>query len=166
MTRRKSTAYHEAGHAVIGRVLGLPCGQASIVEDHEDLTAGHSITGDPWQVIGAWEERGKFRDIASVFRGRVITFMAGAEAEKEFGFVPQGDYDDRYQIACMLDSEIFLPTWSNEKRDRYEERLRAKTRSLVCRHRGSIGRVAQALREHETLQDDQIYELINRAADD
>jgi len=30
MNRKRKTAFHEAGHAVIGRVLMLPCGPASI----------------------------------------------------------------------------------------------------------------------------------------
>jgi hypothetical protein len=35
MNRRKRVAYHEAGHAVIGRVLALPCGSATIVPDYD-----------------------------------------------------------------------------------------------------------------------------------
>jgi len=31
------TAFHEAGHAVIGRVLGMACGQVTIVPDHDSL---------------------------------------------------------------------------------------------------------------------------------
>jgi hypothetical protein len=40
-------AIHEAGHAVIGRVLTLVCGHATIVVDHEAGELGHSITADP-----------------------------------------------------------------------------------------------------------------------
>ena len=39
-------AVHEAGHAVIGRVLGMECGPVTIVPDDDSL--GHSITFDPW----------------------------------------------------------------------------------------------------------------------
>jgi hypothetical protein len=76
--RRAETAIHEAGHAVIGRVLGMICGGASVVEDHD--SAGHSITEDPWDIGDRWKRRGKFRDLHSVFVGRIMTFMAGSEA--------------------------------------------------------------------------------------
>jgi hypothetical protein len=34
----RATAYHEASHVVIGRVLGLACGRASIVAETELTT--------------------------------------------------------------------------------------------------------------------------------
>jgi hypothetical protein len=40
----RATAYHEAGHAVIGRVLGMTCGGVTIVPDYEDRAAGHALT--------------------------------------------------------------------------------------------------------------------------
>ena len=42
--QRKTTAYHEAGHAVTGRVLTLPCGYATIRPDYAKAIAGHVIT--------------------------------------------------------------------------------------------------------------------------
>jgi ATP-dependent Zn protease len=96
-----STAVHEAGHAVIGRVLGMVCGHATIVPDDDSL--GHSIAADPWMIAHAWEQRGKYRDMSSVFRGRILGFMAGAEAEAEILHrTAIGDGDDRYQIGLML----------------------------------------------------------------
>jgi ATP-dependent Zn protease len=41
------TATHEAGHAVIARVLTLACGGASIQPDYDDGAAGHSIIAGP-----------------------------------------------------------------------------------------------------------------------
>ena len=40
------TAVHEAGHAVVGRALGLLCGQATCGPDVEG-EAGHAITANP-----------------------------------------------------------------------------------------------------------------------
>jgi len=48
---RRATAYHEAGHAVIARLLGLPCGKATTVGDNEE-ELGHAVVGDP---IRTWE---------------------------------------------------------------------------------------------------------------
>ena len=44
-TQLKATAYHEADHAVIGRVLTLSCGRAIIKPDRAE--AGHALTDDP-----------------------------------------------------------------------------------------------------------------------
>ena len=58
----RRAAYHEAGHAVVQRVVGMLCGSATIVPDHEEMTAGFAIIHDPWAVYSAWERRGKFRN--------------------------------------------------------------------------------------------------------
>jgi ATP-dependent Zn protease len=130
MGRKKQTAYHEAGHAVIGRVLTLPCGRATIRSD--DDSAGHAITPDPYACLYQWEKRGKVRNSQNaVWVARIITYMAGAEAEVEFlGKVPQDDDDDRYQISLMME-EIAPSDW-----ERYEARLRRMTRMLVRPRRG------------------------------
>jgi ATP-dependent Zn protease len=41
-TELRHTAYHEAGHAVVGRVLGLTLGEATIVPDYEAGIGGYS----------------------------------------------------------------------------------------------------------------------------
>jgi hypothetical protein len=79
--RRIQTAYHEAGHAAIGRVLTLPCGEATIKPDYKARTAGYSICSDPYACIHEWERRGKVRDsLKAVWRARIMQSMAGAEA--------------------------------------------------------------------------------------
>jgi hypothetical protein len=40
--RVRHTAYHEAGHAVIHRLLGLVCGETSIVPNYRDKSWGHA----------------------------------------------------------------------------------------------------------------------------
>jgi hypothetical protein len=82
----RHTAYHEAAHAVINRVVGMLCGEATIVPDHEGMLAGFSITHDPWAVCTAWERGGKYRGhhYESVLRGRIIGTMAGHEAQTSF----------------------------------------------------------------------------------
>jgi hypothetical protein len=54
----------------------------TIVVNPSDDSGGHSIVHDQWVTAGAWKKRGKVgRDMASVFRGRIMTYMAAAEAE-------------------------------------------------------------------------------------
>jgi hypothetical protein len=66
---KRHTAYHEAGHGVIGRVLGMDCGYATIIAGKKG--AGHNIVGDPYEC--SWREIGKVRENKSVFIGRAMT---------------------------------------------------------------------------------------------
>jgi ATP-dependent Zn protease len=163
-SRRKATAYHEAGHAVVGRVLTLVCGEATIKRDYKSRTAGVSICPDPYACLYEWERRGKVRDSQNaVWIARTIAFMAGAEAQVELLGTPRsriGDADDRYQIALMLE-EIAPANW-----DRYEARLRAMTRRLVRRHKARIERVAKALLAKTTLSAEELDKLVGRSVAD
>jgi ATP-dependent Zn protease len=140
--RQRGTAVHEAGHAVIGRVLKLPCGHATIVAD--DDSAGHAITGDQWAIWEHWQEQyDKHRSMPAVFRARIIAFMAGVAAEKELlGFTRGGHGEDDRQITFMGDD--VWDTWSDDWL-RWEARMRRQTARLVRKHRAKIERVAAAL---------------------
>jgi hypothetical protein len=90
---------------VIGRVLGVGCGAATIVANEAEGDAGHSIIADPWEVITDWELRGRFRDSRQAFRARILIEMPGREAELEFlGKCRGGDGHDQRQIALVLES--------------------------------------------------------------
>jgi len=147
---RESIAYHEAGHAVIPRVLTLACG-------------GATITANPWACLSEWEKRGKVRFYEdAVWHARLMSYMAGAEAEAEIlGRTPVGDCWDRGQIELMAEELCHSPPW-----DKMEPRLRAKTRMLVRRHRDKIERVAKALLAKTTLTAKEIDKLVGRSVDD
>jgi hypothetical protein len=155
------TATHEAGHAVVGRVLTLLCGGASIVPDYEAGEAGHAITKDPSECEGEWLRRGKIRHDNAVWHARIMTFMAGAEAEVMLlGAAQGGDGDDRYQIELMAEN-VVCADWN-----RLEARLRAMTRMLIRRHRDRIERVAAALLVKRKLSAKQVDSLTGRSIND
>jgi hypothetical protein len=78
--------------------------QQNRAEHHAERTEGYSHTPDPWACLWAWEKRGKDRGDNAVWHARIITMMAGAEAEKAcLGQEALGDDDDRYQILLMFD---------------------------------------------------------------
>jgi len=157
------TAYHEAGHAVIGRVLTLHCGGATIKPDYEEGVAGHAITHEPSACLYEWEKRGHVRDSKdAVYHARIMTFMAGAEAERELlGSQAIADGDDREQIELMAEELDHDTNWA-----KLEPRLRAMTRRLVRRHRALIERVAKALLAETTLSAEALDKLVGRSIDD
>jgi len=158
-TSRKEwwTAVHEAGHAVIGRVLGLKCGKVTIVPDFREKTSGVATVHGQWKTYEAWEKRGKYRDISSVYRGRIIMLMAGAEAEIVCtGRCRGGDDHDRLQIAITME-EVAIP---NDDLQRYEQRLRIKTSALIRRHLRKIEHLAKALVEHRTISGRDVDRLL------
>ena len=163
-TQLKATAYHEAGHAVIGRVLTLSCGRATIKPDRAE--AGHALTDDPHSCLHEWEKRGKVREKGNaVWHARIMTYMAGAEAEMELlGSKAAGDWEDRRQIRLMANSQGF-----NDDPDEWETkeaRLRAMMRMLVRRHKVRIERVAKALLAKTTLSAKALDKLVGRSVDD
>jgi hypothetical protein len=157
----EATAIHEAGHAVLARVLTLAAGGATIKIDFD--SAGHSVTHDPYVALYEWEKRGKARGPEAVWHARIIAFMAGAEAECELlGSAQPGDGDDRYQIELMAEQLC-----SDEKSwERLERRLRAMTQMLVRRHRTRIDCVANALIVKKTLDGEELDRLVGRSVAD
>ena len=97
------TACHEAGHAVVGRALGQACGPTTIEHDWEWSETFHGITADPWTTISAWGAIGRRRHYDTIMHGRIMAYMAGAEAEEVLvGDFAGSDGEDRRQIALML----------------------------------------------------------------
>ena len=55
--RRAAMAFHEAGHAVIARVLCLTCRGASLIRNGADNEVAHSFVADPWQTTFDWDQQ-------------------------------------------------------------------------------------------------------------
>jgi hypothetical protein len=141
------TATHEAGHAVIARVLGLVCGDASIVYDEVKNHAGVSFS--TWQ-----DDAGRKRPERYGRDAEIMTSMAGSEAEKLIlGQACDGDGDDRDKIFRLLCVDPHCR--------KTEARLRLMTRMLVRRHRSDIELVAKTLVAVGTLSGQHIDEWWN-----
>lgn len=103
----------------------------------------------------AWQERGKFRGehYVSVMRGRIMAFMAGAEAEVIAFGSHSGDTDDRRQIVALMAEDANIS-------GHYLERLRPKVRGLLRRHWRKVEGVAKALLASNTLAAGEVDALI------
>jgi len=121
-----------------------------------------AIIADHFACTYAWEKRGKVRTDDAALHGRIIAYMAGAEAEVVIlGSTQGGDGNDRLQIALMSEKLVTGADW-----DRLEARLRAMTRMLVRRHRVLIERVADTLIAKGKLTEKQLDRLVGRSVDD
>ncbi|HKM64639.1 MAG TPA: hypothetical protein VJY39_19340 [Acidisphaera sp.] len=153
------TACHEAGHAVVGRALGQACGPTTIEHDWEWSETFHGITADPWTTMSAWGAIGRRRHYDTIMHGRIMAYMAGAEAEGVLvGDCAEGDGEDRRQIALMLST--LLGEMDEPATEAWEERLRRHTRGLVRRHAARIELVAEALLLRRRLEGSEIDRLL------
>lgn len=143
--------------------LTLACGNATVRPNYTELVAGQTITSDPYECLHEWEKRGHGRDSRDAhLHARIITYMAGAEAEKILlGSGGVGDSDDRKQIALMAEELHRDTDW-----EKLEPRLRAMTRMLVRRHKDRIERVAKALLARTTLSRKALDKMVGRSVDD
>ena len=135
---RQVCVHHEAGHAVIARVLGFKCGGAVVpVYEMANRQGGQATIYASSETLKSWRRRGKFRDGRSIAHGQIMIMLAGQEAE----IVCCGAYIEN---GNGRDLEI-ANGWLRLASPPSLERWRAKTRGLVRRHRHKIERVAQAL---------------------
>jgi hypothetical protein len=140
-------AYHEAGHAVAGFVLGFPLGEITTrsVED------GHAIVRNP---LRAWKRGdGPRREIA---RRYAVVLYAGAASEK---LLPEGAaawYDDYAKARAWLRRYAAPPTARfarGKALRRQEEALQARALEVVRRYSTTINRLAKILLEREQSPD-------------
>jgi hypothetical protein len=146
--RRTPISIHEAGHAVIGRVLRLVCGDASILPD-DDGSLGWAHIENP---LHPWQRGdGSKRALADAF---CVALFAGAEAERVIlGNNDVGDSTDCDRAtACLKEIGVRNASYvGDEAWERYEAKLRRNARQLVIRHRGLIEQVAGVLSARQTL---------------
>jgi hypothetical protein len=86
------------------------------------------MIADHWDCEREWNKRSKLRGDNAVFHGRIMAYMAGAEAETVLlGSIIGGDDDDRRQIELIAEEFDHDPAdWG-----RWKARLRCQTRRLI-----------------------------------
>ncbi len=165
-TRKRAIATHEAGHAVIARVLTVPSGSVSIIKNEYSLGRSTSLYNDD-KLVERWELCGKPRGISGPTRygaaihTLILTTMAGVEAEKIIlggTIAGSNEVDDD-----MIMHWAFELTPPGSGADWPKIETRQMTRMLVRRHRDSIERVADELLTKGKLTGRQISRLIERS---
>jgi ATP-dependent Zn protease len=156
--RKRESAVHEAGHAVIARALGIPAGEVTIQPTVDSL--GHSVFADPrfdWR-----RGDGSKAKAANTF---VVALFAGAEAERILlkSQVVGDGVDQERATACLawagaVRGASFV---GDEHFDRHEAKLRKKSVELVLKYRPQIELLADALMERETLTGEEVDALLS-----
>ena len=173
---RRIIAYHEAGHAVMSHLTGdlLPVHKVTIVSRGQAL--GYTLNLPS-------EER--YLHTAEEFEDLLTVFLAGRAAEQiVFGRVTNGAANDLEKATEVARAMVFEYGMSNAtasrtmradnyalseetKRLRDQEQARltdeayAEAIRLLQKHRPVLDRIARALLEKETLDRDELNELLD-----
>ena len=136
------TAYHEAGHAVAARSLGIEVETVTITPDEEAGTLGAARTR-PWDV-GLPPNADVTTSQASA-EADMMCLFAGLEAQRlvDAGAHERGASDDEEKAAGLAAAFNMTPEEI--------ENLRDQSRRLVAERADQVRRVAQALLDLDTL---------------
>jgi hypothetical protein len=82
MDKIESVPVHEAGHAVIARLLNIPAGDVAVGYDARTGIYGFGLTGEVPYIDEVWQWQ-RFRSRLSATEARTVVAMAGVAAELE-----------------------------------------------------------------------------------
>jgi cell division protease FtsH len=158
MPERRHTAYHEAGHAVIGLVLGYDVRKATI-------RPRYSYLGSAWisnERNGSTEiQAGSDSEVDLV--GRICVGLAGLFAEQLVSRAPLDELIDDSAWTDWQRAQKNARRINRRKAEMLIDVLMEETKALVQQHRQAIIRVAEALLERWTLTGEEIKQLVNRS---
>jgi ATP-dependent Zn protease len=153
---RKATAYHEAGHVVVGIIFGrdplsstiLPDGKGQLGETKFEETPDFAKLGP-----NNWVNP-KYRHY---IKGRVVGQLAGTIAHdlNEPGRAHDaGDTNDENEARQFIEYQV-----PYELRNGHLEKAKQKAIDLLTRHWAAVEAVAQGLLEHTTLDRAAVLDL-------
>lgn len=144
-----STAYHEAGHAVVATLLGFQFQHVTIAPDEDYLG---SVLYERYTMFLNVGHRAYAKDL----RDYLVANRAGPLAEERH----TGHWNE--DGASSDDQHFWSMLWRmyGERQDRHARDLTRQARQLVSAHWPSIERVARALIEEKTIQFDAVERLI------
>jgi hypothetical protein len=82
MDKIASAPVHEAGHAVIARILNIPAGDVAVGYDSRTGIYGFAMTAEPEYCAAVWAQQ-RLRSRLSATHARIVVAMAGVAAELE-----------------------------------------------------------------------------------
>jgi ATP-dependent Zn protease len=143
---RVEVALHEAGHAVIARVVGLAGSKATIAPRG-------NIMGTAW-----WKNDDGVKSVLAILAGRAATEVILGHATDEGC---EGDDETVMKLLTTDNGHILREEWYARK---IRDDLLRECRKLIRQHRGAIEAVAHELLDRETLSGWEIDEIVARSA--
>lgn len=145
----RRTAYHEAGHAVVGAVHGLRFSRVSIQPNDVDAL-GCVIFADL-----------ALRPIRSREHAELVAMMqlAGPLSERCGALGPTSETLDTHRALARDVLEVSLPAWTVEARGILCSALERLTEETLASHRGWLERVVGQLLAQRTLSEADVYAL-------
>jgi ATP-dependent Zn protease len=155
-TEEKLLAYHDAGHAVAGHVLGLTVEGLSIVPD-EHYAGLADVPVDLDSAYGSPEESDDY------LRRHLVCFLAGAVAEEILtgepvelgpGSMYRGDWNG------ATDCVVALAGKDVKRQAAESEEAFTKTRAILRENWAVVVALAEALIEHRELTREQVLAIV------
>lgn len=164
------TAYHEAGHVVVGHALGLALHEVALTHDRVDKTGKFGYTCSPNPTCGYHHQN--LRDRHSTVRASAVGCLAGLAAEHVFfsvsldldnenarqdidnvlDLIRDGELRDRRRRGGYVGDEV---TWA------YIQGLAHEAVRLVKRNRQNVQRIAEALLRQKRLTTAKVEALLS-----
>lgn len=152
----EATAYHEAGHAVVGAVLDRPPISVTIIPDSG--AAGKNEFSVDFRPEFKTHLDASPEKIAYI-EARILTKLAGTIAhDLRFSGRPH-DAGDAYDQQCARSIIEDNAGWADSDRDAYLRQLEDAARRLLQIHWLWVEAVARALIERKTISTAEIMEL-------
>lgn len=154
---RRATAYHEAGHAVIGAIHNRMPTSVNIVYDARG-NAGHTLFADdlPPDFKSYFNESPEKRRYIEM---RVLIALAGTAAHdllcpgREHD---EGDHRDEHQASEMIEESR---SWAQDHAA-YLEAMKVKVREHLTEHWSKVARVAEVLLRQNSISGTELAALM------
>lgn len=143
----KSTAYHEAGHAVVSIAAGLSFDCVTITPG--DGYRGALIYSHEFSIFGE-----KSKDEIALARKMVLVSLAGSIAEEKLN----GRYSQMSAVVDMLNAEA-LALQLAKNPDAYLNRKRNEARQIITDEWSFVVRLAETLLRQKTLSQADVMAL-------
>jgi hypothetical protein len=155
-----ATAYHEAGHAVVGwRLYGIRKRGASIIPDLDAGSLGHVHAR---VVLGGRPDVTPSGSVRLKVENQVIGLLAGAEAQRKYNPRSLRNYGHSSDYQRAIDLLSYF-TSGNEELGLYFKLLRLRSRRMVDRLWPAIKAVAAELLIKKSLPGPEISKVIHSA---